>query len=139
MTLCFMDKSPDGTVRDSSKVIKSNVFYVLEYRELVLTLLLTFDEMKMSDQYLKDLMETQHIFLKSFEAFCKDGAVIVQTRNKSKKKKKKGGLRKVFFKGLTHTLLGGCSFKLQKTKDAPTSDECFPNLQRSSIRSPNVF
>ncbi|XP_045461506.1 protein timeless homolog isoform X2 [Harmonia axyridis] len=89
LTLCYMDKSPDGTVRDSSKVIKSNIFYVLEYRELVLTLLLTFDELKMSDQYLKDLMETQHIFLRSFEAFCKDGSVIVQTKSKAKRKKKK--------------------------------------------------
>ncbi|KAK9879047.1 hypothetical protein WA026_003863 [Henosepilachna vigintioctopunctata] len=88
LTLCFMDKSPDGTVRDSSKVIKSNIYYVLEYRELVLTLMVTYDELKMSDQYLKDLIETQHIFLRSFEAFCKDGSVIVQQASKSRKKKK---------------------------------------------------
>lgn len=31
-TLSAMDKSADGTVRDSSRVIKSNIFYVPEYR-----------------------------------------------------------------------------------------------------------
>lgn len=87
MTICAMDKSPDGTVRDSAKVIKSNIFYVLEYRELILTLLVTYDELKMSQAYLKDLLETQHVFLKMLQAFCggRDGRIVIQ-----KKKKKKG-------------------------------------------------
>lgn len=43
-----MDQSTDRGVRESSKVIKSNVFYVPEYRETILALLLCFDEVKMS-------------------------------------------------------------------------------------------
>jgi len=46
MTLTAMDKSDDSTIRESSKIIKNNIFYVVEYRELILTLLLNFDEIK---------------------------------------------------------------------------------------------
>ena len=46
MTLTAMDRSDDSAIRESSKIIKSNIFYVVEYRELVLTLLLNFDEIK---------------------------------------------------------------------------------------------
>ncbi|KAJ8982321.1 hypothetical protein NQ317_006666 [Molorchus minor] len=90
LTLCAMDKSPDGTVRDSSKVIKSNIFYVPEYREFILALLVTYDELKSSDAYLKDLIETQHIFLKTFEGFCgAEGSVMVQKKVKGKRRRNK--------------------------------------------------
>lgn len=91
-TLCLMDKSPDGTVKDSANVIKSNVFYVAEYREFILALLVNYNELKMSDVYLKDLLETQHVFLKMFEGFCggNSGAVVVQKKTKRTKRKKKG-------------------------------------------------
>ncbi|XP_066149968.1 protein timeless homolog isoform X2 [Euwallacea fornicatus] len=90
MTLSAMDRSPDGNVRDSSKVIKSNIFYVLEYREFILTLLVNYDELKMSDAYLKDLIETQHIFLKMLETFVgREGTVMVQSKGKKRKKNPK--------------------------------------------------
>nr|CAH7762046.1 unnamed protein product [Callosobruchus chinensis] len=90
LTLCAMDRSPDGSVRDSSKVIKSNILYVPEYREFVLTLLVNYDELKMSDAYLLDLIETQHVFTKIFEKFCgKEGSLFVQKRVKSGRRKRK--------------------------------------------------
>ncbi|KAF2903358.1 hypothetical protein ILUMI_02825 [Ignelater luminosus] len=90
LTLTAMDKSPDGTVRDSSKVMKSNIFYVVEYRELLVSLLITFDELKMSMSYLNDLLETQHIFVRMFQAFCeKHGDVVVQKKSKARRKTKK--------------------------------------------------
>lgn len=91
LSICAMDKSPDGSVRDSAKVIKSNIFYVVEYRELILTLLVTFDELKMSQAHLKDLLETQHIFLKMFQAYCggKEGQIVVEKRKKAVKRKPK--------------------------------------------------
>ena len=89
-TICTMDKSSDEGVRQSAKVIKSNIFYILEYRELILTLLITFDELKMSPCYLNDLIETQHIFLRMFEKYCKDeGGVVVQEKVRKKNKKSK--------------------------------------------------
>ncbi|XP_074037876.1 circadian regulator timeout [Leptinotarsa decemlineata] len=89
-TLYAMDKSSDATVREASKVIKSNIFYVPEYREFILTLLVNYEEVKMSDLYLKDLLETQHIFLKMFESFCKtEGSIMVQKKVRAKKAKRK--------------------------------------------------
>lgn len=43
-----MDKCGDESVRGSSKVIKSNVFYVPEYRETLLNQLLCYNELTMS-------------------------------------------------------------------------------------------
>nr|XP_012151360.1 PREDICTED: protein timeless homolog [Megachile rotundata] len=92
-TLIAMDQSKDRGVRESSKVIKSNVFYVQEYRETVLSQLLCFDEIKMSRQYLIDLLTTAHIFLKMLGHHCgHNRSVIVQQvkhkRHKSGHKKK---------------------------------------------------
>lgn len=46
-TLLAMDKSSDPTVKESAKVLKSNIFYVLEYREFILSTVLNYDENKM--------------------------------------------------------------------------------------------
>lgn len=46
-TLLAMDRSPDSTIRESAKVLKSNIFYVLEYREFVLSTCLNYDDNKM--------------------------------------------------------------------------------------------
>ncbi|KAF7414932.1 hypothetical protein HZH68_003421 [Vespula germanica] len=90
-TLMAMDKSPDQDIRESSKVIKSNVFYVPEYRETILSQLLNFDEFKMSRKYLIDLVTTTHIFLKMLEQFCAKGqrSLIVQKLKKKRHKSKK--------------------------------------------------
>ncbi|XP_029034529.1 protein timeless homolog isoform X2 [Osmia bicornis bicornis] len=92
-TLMAMDQSKDRGVRESSKVIKSNVFYVQEYRETVLSQLLCFDEVKMSRQYLIDLITTAHIFLKMLGQYCgkSSRSVVVQ---KVKHKRHKSGNKK---------------------------------------------
>ncbi|CAG9838377.1 unnamed protein product [Diabrotica balteata] len=88
-TLFVMDKSSDKVVNESSKVIKSNIFYLPEYREFIVTLLIMYDELKMTDLYLRDLMETQHLFLKMFEMYCKsEGSIVVKQKTKGKKKKR---------------------------------------------------
>ncbi|XP_020292361.1 protein timeless homolog isoform X2 [Pseudomyrmex gracilis] len=93
-TLMAMDKSTDQGVRESSKIIKSNIFYVPEYRETILSQFICFDETKMSRLYLADLVTTVHIFLKMLEHFCKKGQrhLVVQKvkrkRQKTKKQKK---------------------------------------------------
>ncbi|XP_015433585.1 PREDICTED: protein timeless homolog [Dufourea novaeangliae] len=93
-TLMAMDQSSDCGIRESSKVIKSNVFYVPEYRETILSQLLCFDELKMSRQYLVDLITTVHIFLKILGNYCgkNNRNIVVQNvkhqRHKSAGKKK---------------------------------------------------
>jgi len=97
MTLNAMDKCSSESIRNSSRVLKSNVFYVPEYREMCLVLLLNYKENQHSLTYLKDLVETNHIFLKLFEQFAKGNRHLVvqnkskvpQKRKKSKQKKKK--------------------------------------------------
>ncbi|XP_029159250.1 protein timeless homolog [Nylanderia fulva] len=91
-TLMAMDKSTDHGVRESSKIIKSNIFYVSEYRETIFSQLLCFDETKMSRQYLVDLVTTAHIFMKMLEHFCQKGQrrlVIQEMKVKRMKAKKK--------------------------------------------------
>ncbi|XP_012343215.2 protein timeless homolog [Apis florea] len=91
-TLIAMDQSADRGVRESSKVIKSNVFYVPEYRETILSQLLNFDELKMSRKYLIDLTTTAHVFLKMLSNYCeknKRSVVVQQVKNKRQRNKNK--------------------------------------------------
>uniref|UniRef100_A0A1Y1K941 Timeless N-terminal domain-containing protein n=1 Tax=Photinus pyralis TaxID=7054 RepID=A0A1Y1K941_PHOPY len=89
LTLYAMDRSLDEAVRKSAKAIKTTIFYVVEYRELIITLLLTFDEILFSRLYLNDLMETQHIFLKMLQAYCGKNELVVQKKKKRRTKKKR--------------------------------------------------
>jgi timeless len=67
----LMTLNGSESILNSSRVLKSNVFYVSEYREMCLVLLLNYKENQHSLTYLKDLVETNHIFLKLFEQFAK--------------------------------------------------------------------
>ncbi|XP_062975906.1 protein timeless homolog [Elgaria multicarinata webbii] len=89
MTVHEMDHSPEEAVRNSSHILKNNIFYLMEYRELFLTLFRKFDERKQPRSFLKDLVETTHLFLKMLERFCKGRNNLVVQQNKKVKKKKK--------------------------------------------------
>lgn len=92
MTVLELEKSKDTIVRESCNVIKSNMFYVVEYRELPLQLLQCYDEVKFPLSYLKDLVEMVHIFLKMLEhqsAKCRLLLVEKKKRKVRKSKKKK--------------------------------------------------
>nr|XP_017524102.2 protein timeless homolog isoform X5 [Manis javanica] len=85
-----MDAAPDVAMRESSHVIKNNIFYVMEYRELFLTLFRKFNERHQPRSFLRDLVETTHLFLKMLERFCQSrGNLLVQNKQKKRKKKKK--------------------------------------------------
>ncbi|XP_015606157.1 protein timeless homolog [Cephus cinctus] len=86
-TLMFMDKSTDNGVRHSAKVIKSNIFYEQEYREVILGQLLSYNEQKMTRAYLVDLIETVHIFLKMLEQFCSNTRHVIVQKAEAKRRK----------------------------------------------------
>ncbi|CAL1528352.1 unnamed protein product, partial [Lymnaea stagnalis] len=86
-TLDFMSRSPDEQIRESAKVIQSNVFYMMEYRDIFVTLLKNFKESKCSRSYLRDLVESTHVFLKMLENFSKSSKLVVQKKKKKKSKK----------------------------------------------------
>ncbi|KAL3836515.1 hypothetical protein ACJMK2_021941 [Sinanodonta woodiana] len=90
MTLDSMDRSGNPQLMESSRIIKSNIFYMMEFRDIFLTMLRRFDENRQSRSYLKDLIETTHLFLKMLEHFSKKTKHLVV----EKKKKKKGGRKK---------------------------------------------
>lgn len=46
--LAAMNVSPDADIRKSANVIQGNLFYLVEYRELLLTLIHSYDEVKLS-------------------------------------------------------------------------------------------
>ncbi|KAF4529908.1 hypothetical protein B566_EDAN018125 [Ephemera danica] len=89
MTLQAMDKCGDDSVQNSARVIKSNIFYVVEYREMSQMLLQSYDPTKLPTNYLRDLIETNHVFLKMLEHFCKTSHLMVQKRKRKSKPKKK--------------------------------------------------
>ncbi|XP_051865366.1 protein timeless homolog isoform X2 [Pristis pectinata] len=88
-TINEMDHSKDGNLRESARVIKCNIFYVMEFRELFLTLFRKFDATKQPKSFLKDLVETTHLFIRMIEKFCKGkNNLFVQRKNVKKKKPK---------------------------------------------------
>jgi timeless len=88
-TLLWMDKYESETAGESSRVIKSNVFYLPEYRELCFSLLNTYDPVKLSKLYLKDLVETNHVFLKMLEEYSSTSRrILVKSKGKKRKKNK---------------------------------------------------
>uniref|UniRef100_A0A8C4EHD2 Timeless circadian clock n=1 Tax=Dicentrarchus labrax TaxID=13489 RepID=A0A8C4EHD2_DICLA len=88
LTVNEMDRSQDESIRHSSNVIKSNIFYLMEYREIFLTLLRKFDETKQPHSYLKDLVESTHLFLRMLERFCKGRRNLIVQRRRSRGDKK---------------------------------------------------
>ncbi len=89
-----MENSGDDSVRQSAKVIRANVFFEPEYRELTLALFNMYTPDKMSRGFLRDLVEANHVFLKIMEHMAKSKHLVVGKRMKKRAggggKKKKG-------------------------------------------------
>ncbi|XP_069007314.1 protein timeless homolog [Embiotoca jacksoni] len=90
LTVNEMDRSQDESIRQSCNVIKSNIFYLMEYREIFLTLLRKYDETSQPHSYLKDLVESTHLFLRMLERFCKGRRNLVVQRKKTRRRKSQG-------------------------------------------------
>jgi timeless len=124
-TLLWMDKYGNEGVKESSRVIKSNVFYLPEYRELCLGLLNSYDPVKLSKLYLKDLIETNHLFLKMLEECATSSRrIIVKTKGKKRKIRKSSSKSKKSRRG---------------TKDSEELEEMWETVSEeisSSIESP---
>lgn len=90
MTVNEMDRSQDENIRQSANVIKSNIFYLMEYREIFLTLLRKFDETKQPRSFLRDLVESTHLFLRMLERFCKGRRNLVVQKKRVKRRKSRG-------------------------------------------------
>ncbi|XP_074597242.1 circadian regulator timeout [Brevipalpus obovatus] len=90
MTIGTLKSDADEYVIEQAIAIRHRLLYDMDYRELLLYLINNFNEMKMSEIYLKDLIETNHVFLKMLEALCKkDTEIIIKTKKRWSRRKKK--------------------------------------------------
>jgi timeless len=88
-SLEYLDSVKDEKVRKMAQLIKSDIFYEVEYRDLLLHLLHDYNEVKMSKAFLKDLIETNHIFLKMLEIYSKRNSnLMIKEKLKIRKKRK---------------------------------------------------
>uniref|UniRef100_A0A671N5S9 Timeless circadian clock n=1 Tax=Sinocyclocheilus anshuiensis TaxID=1608454 RepID=A0A671N5S9_9TELE len=87
LTVNEMDRSKDENIQHSSNVIKSNIFYLMEFREIFLTLLRKYDERMQPRSFLRDLVESTHLFLKMLERFCKGRNNLVVQKKRVKRRK----------------------------------------------------
>lgn len=91
-TIAEMKATVDEDIFNRAELIRNRMFYEIDYRELLLCLISGYHEIKMSKGYLKDLIETNHVFLKMLEKISKsDENFVVRTKvaKRSKKNKKK--------------------------------------------------
>ncbi|XP_059385014.1 protein timeless homolog [Carassius carassius] len=88
LTVNEMDHSKDVNIKHSSNVIKSNIFYLMEFREIFLTLLRKYDERMQPRSFLRDLVESTHLFLKMLERFCKGRNSLVVQKKRVKRRKR---------------------------------------------------
>ncbi|XP_036387570.1 LOW QUALITY PROTEIN: protein timeless homolog [Megalops cyprinoides] len=88
LTVNEMDRSRNENIRQSANVIKSNIFYLMEYREIFLTLLRKFDETKQPRSFLRDLVESTHLFLRMLERFCNGRNNLVVQKKRVKRRKR---------------------------------------------------
>merc|ERR1712019_304239 len=85
MYVSCMDRSGDQVLKDGAGIIKNNVFYHEEYREMFVLLFREFNSHKQTRSYLVDLVDTFHIFLKLLEGYVKDKGSIVTKHSRKVK------------------------------------------------------
>ncbi len=87
LNLVSMVSSKDEKIRESGMVLRADVFYEPEYRELCIQQLSLFSPEKMSLSYLKDLVETTHAFLKLMEHMSKSNHFMISSKKVKRKSK----------------------------------------------------
>lgn len=101
-----MSLSKDSALRDSAKVIHSNIFYHPEYRDVFITLLRNFYEVFQTRACLRDIIEATHVYFRQMERYStQNGHMIVQERRagKGRGRKKKGGKKGQDASDIVHT------------------------------------
>ena len=93
-SLNYFESCSDEGLRMRAKAIKKGIFYEDEYRELLLSLLRNYNETKMPKSFLKDLIETNHIFLKMLENYYNKNSRLVVKQKVRKLKKRKSQKKK---------------------------------------------
>ena len=86
-----MGESQDDTLRSNATIMKNNILYRPEYRDIFVTIMRNYNEVVSSRALLRDIVEMVHAYLRLVEHLCKKkGRVLVQ----GKRKKRGSGRRK---------------------------------------------
>lgn len=85
----LLELTDDEDCQGLMSKLRNNMFYVVEYREIILQLLLQYTDSNFTKSYLRDIVDTVNIYLKMLENFCKGNIVVQKKVKKSKKKSKK--------------------------------------------------
>ncbi|XP_022644704.1 protein timeless homolog isoform X2 [Varroa destructor] len=88
MTVHAMNRHSDSQVQEAAKVLQQHLFYLPEYRDIALHLLLNFNESVAPISFLRDLAVTVHIYLRMLQMYCDGGKLKVQNIKKKKSKPK---------------------------------------------------
>ncbi|XP_021003037.2 protein timeless homolog [Parasteatoda tepidariorum] len=88
-TLRAMTQSSDSNIKRNADIVISNIFYVIEYREMLLSLLTHYDEVKFPLSYLAELVESAYLFLKMLEDHSKRNSEIIIQKKKRKIRRRK--------------------------------------------------
>lgn len=90
LTLSIMSSSKDEEMKEDAKKVMRSLFYEEEYRHFLRNLLIYYKEKLVSQQFLIDLIETNHIYLKILEAYCSHRSrLLVQQKKKVSRTKRK--------------------------------------------------
>ncbi|KAL0277751.1 UNVERIFIED_CONTAM: hypothetical protein PYX00_004928 [Menopon gallinae] len=87
-TLVWMDSAKDPSVRKMSNVLKSQIFYIAEYRDMAFAFFSRYDPDTFTLPYIRDLVEVTHLSIKLLEEYTKTNKIVV--RKKIAKKTKRG-------------------------------------------------
>ncbi|OQR79052.1 protein timeless-like [Tropilaelaps mercedesae] len=78
MTISVMIHDKVFQVREAAKVLQQHIFYLPEYRDMILHLLLNFNENAAPVSFLRDLAIAVHIYLRMLEVYCEKGKLRVK-------------------------------------------------------------
>ncbi|KFD55680.1 hypothetical protein M514_03428 [Trichuris suis] len=89
--LWFISQGSDPDAAASASETLGVIFRVVEYRELLISLLKNYNPAHLSKNFLKDLIEGTHFYLEVLEFFCKlhGGSMIVQRKVRQTRRRKK--------------------------------------------------
>merc|ERR1711963_783924 len=80
LNMVSMVSSKDEKIQQSGMVLRADVFYEPEYREVCIQQLSLYQPEKMTLGHLKDIVETTHVFLKLMEHMSKSNHVMISSK-----------------------------------------------------------
>ena len=89
-----MGESQDYTLCRNSTIMKSNILYSQLCRDIIVDIIKSYDEKKSSRAFLRDLVETVHIYIQLIKRFCENKSTVLVKRKRMRKKHGVGGSEK---------------------------------------------